>query len=76
MTDDQAMNSYTREAMPNTFELLDDGGTRFTDAYAMPPLCCPARATFLTGQYPHNNGVVQNDYSQLARAREHARHLA
>ena len=64
MTDDQAMNSYTRRAMPNTFELLDQG-TRFTDFDAMPPLCCPARATFLTGQYPHNNGVVQNDYSQL-----------
>ena len=64
MTDDQAMNSYTREAMPNTFELLDRG-THFTDFDAMPPLCCPARATFLTGQYPHNNGVVQNDYKQL-----------
>ncbi len=64
MTDDQAMNTFTRRAMPNTFELLDEG-TRFTDAYAMPPLCCPARATMLTGQYPHNHGVVQNDYEQL-----------
>ena len=65
MTDDQSLNTYTRETMANTFRLLDDGGTRFTDAYAMPPLCCPARATFQTGQYPHNHGVVQNFYSQL-----------
>ncbi|MGI9019766.1 MAG: sulfatase family protein [Solirubrobacterales bacterium] len=65
MTDDQAMNSFTAEAMPNTFRLVAEGGTLFTDAYAMPPLCCPARATFLTGQYPHNHGVVQNYYKQL-----------
>jgi arylsulfatase A-like enzyme len=65
MTDDQSMNSYSRETMPNAFRLFDDGGTRFSDAYAMPPLCCPARATFQTGQYPHNHGVVQNFYEQL-----------
>jgi len=65
MTDDQAFGSFTRKAMPNLFELLDDGGTSFTDAYAIPPLCCPARAGFLTGQYPHNHGVFQNDYRQL-----------
>ena len=65
MTDDQVFSSFTRKAMPNLFELLGDGGTSFTDAYAIPPLCCPARAGFLTGQYPHNHGVRQNDYGQL-----------
>lgn len=24
------------------------------------PLCCPTRATLLTGQYSHNNGVISN----------------
>lgn len=65
MTDDQALNTFTPRAMPNMHRLLDRGGTRFPEAFATPPLCCPARAGFLTGQYPHNHGVVQNQYEQL-----------
>jgi arylsulfatase A-like enzyme len=32
----------------------------FDRALASPPLCCPSRAGFLTGQYPHNHGVLGN----------------
>lgn len=35
-------------------------GTQFVRAYANFPLCCPARATFQTGQYAHNHGVNGN----------------
>lgn len=35
-------------------------GTSFAHAYANFPLCCPARATFQTGQYAHNHGVAGN----------------
>src|SRR5918994_154117 len=59
-TDDQALNSFTREVMPRTFRLLVDRGTLFRSGIAAPPLCCPDRAGFLTGQYPHNHGVFQN----------------
>ena len=24
------------------------------------PLCCPARTTWITGQYPHNHGVIDS----------------
>ncbi len=37
-------------------------GTTFADAVDSFPLCCPARATFITGQYAHNHGVVGNFY--------------
>ncbi len=29
------------------------------------PLCCPSRATLITGQYGHNNGVLRNNYDDL-----------
>jgi N-acetylglucosamine-6-sulfatase len=65
MTDDQALTQMTREAMPNVTELLADEGTRFDRAYLTTPLCCPSRATLLTGQYGHNNGVLRNVYALL-----------
>ena len=46
--------------MPNVQQLLADQGTTFADAVDSFPLCCPARATFITGQYAHNHGVVGN----------------
>ncbi len=48
--------------MPRTSRLLARAGITFTDALSNYPLCCPARATLLTGQYSHNNGVQGNEY--------------
>ena len=49
------------EAMPNVRSLLQQRGTTFARSYASFPLCCPSRASFLTGQYAHNHGVLDND---------------
>jgi N-acetylglucosamine-6-sulfatase len=46
------------DAMPETWQLIADRGVQFTNAFATDPVCCPARATILSGQYPHNNGVI------------------
>ena len=43
--------------MPQTRALIADNGARFSNSFAPYPLCCPARASFLTGQYTHNHGV-------------------
>jgi arylsulfatase A-like enzyme len=58
MTDDQAKADVAK--MPNVKRLLARQGTTFSDAVDSFPLCCPARATFITGQYAHNHGVAGN----------------
>ena len=58
MTDD--MSAADLKLMPNVQRLLAAKGTTFADAVDSFPLCCPARATFITGQYAHNHGVEGN----------------
>jgi len=43
--------------MPLTQELIGDQGVTFANSLAPYPLCCPARASVLTGQYAHNHRV-------------------
>jgi arylsulfatase A-like enzyme len=63
-TDD--MNFTDMFVMQKTLALLGGGGTTFQNSYVSYPLCCPSRATFLTGQYAHNHGVVtDNQYGVL-----------
>jgi N-acetylglucosamine-6-sulfatase len=62
MTDD--MNRADLAFMPKTRKLLAKQGTSFTNAITSFPLCCPSRATFLTGQYAHNHGVGGNFYPE------------
>ena len=58
MTDDQTVESL--RVMGNVKTLLADQGTTFDSSFASFALCCPSRATFLTGQYAHNHGVMGN----------------
>jgi N-acetylglucosamine-6-sulfatase len=60
LTDDQDLASYDRRTMPSTARLLAGRGTTFTRYVDATPLCCPARAALVTGQYGHNNGVLNN----------------
>src|SRR5437763_1835757 len=60
MTDDQAAADVAQ--MPNVRRLIAKQGTTFANAVDSFPLCCPSRATFITGQYAHNHGVAGNFY--------------
>ncbi len=60
VSDDQEYVTANRRYMPHTIEDLADAGTRFDNFVITTPLCCPSRATQLTGQYGHNNGVLSN----------------
>jgi N-acetylglucosamine-6-sulfatase len=58
MADDQV---DTLLGMGNVQSLIQARGTTFRNSYVSYPLCCPSRATFLTGQLAHNHGVMSND---------------
>lgn len=47
---------------PNMDRLARDG-VRFRNAFVTESLCSPSRASFLSGQFPHIHGVVNNHMS-------------
>jgi N-acetylglucosamine-6-sulfatase len=61
-TDDQTLAEM--EVLPNVRRLIGDEGVTFDNNFDSFSLCCPSRATFLTGQYSHNNGVRGNALPQ------------
>jgi arylsulfatase A-like enzyme len=68
--DDMALSDL--QWMPRTRRLLGAHGVEMAEFLSNHPLCCPARAQILTGQYAHNNGVHDNDgryggYDELRR---------
>jgi arylsulfatase A-like enzyme len=58
VTDDQRADSL--DVMPQTRAFLGDGGVTFPQAFVATPLCCPSRASIMTGRYAHNHGVRTN----------------
>jgi arylsulfatase A-like enzyme len=64
VTDDQRA-AGTMWVMPKTRRYFGEGGTHYPNAFAVTPLCCPSRATILTGRYAHNTGVRSNGPKKL-----------
>jgi arylsulfatase A-like enzyme len=59
VTDDQRA-ANTMWVMPKTRFRFVRNGVRYLRGFATTPLCCPSRATILTGRYAHNTGVHTN----------------
>ena len=53
------MRADSMWVMPTVNHLAERGIT-FTRAYATTPLCCPSRASILTGLYARHHGVMRN----------------
>src|SRR5829696_6990473 len=50
------------QKMPQIRSELIEEGLSFEEAFVSHPVCCPSRATILTGLYDHNHDVLSNIY--------------
>lgn len=57
LTDDLSWDLVA--SMPNVRRLQQEG-TTFSQYIVTDSLCCPSRASILTGRYPHNTGIYRN----------------
>lgn len=59
VTDDQPVG--TMSVMPRTRRAFARRGTTLRNMFATTPVCCPARASIMSGRYAHNHGVLTNE---------------
>ena len=71
MADDMRVDDL--EFAPNVRNLIGKSGLTFENSFSPFPLCCPARASFLTGMYAHNHKVYWHDAPYGYRAFDDSR---
>jgi N-acetylglucosamine-6-sulfatase len=59
MTDDQNVDSLP--VMRKLMRYPEGSWVKFNNAFTNDSICCPSRATILTGQYSHITGVISNE---------------
>jgi arylsulfatase A-like enzyme len=57
--DDLACYGHSFVKTPNIDRIAREG-VRFNNAFVTTPLCSPSRASFLTSQYAHRHGILDN----------------
>ncbi|MDP9330338.1 MAG: sulfatase-like hydrolase/transferase [Actinomycetota bacterium] len=61
MTDDQGWDTATLEAMPHLTRILaNNPSITYANSFVPNSMCCPSRASTLTGDYSHTTGVFGN----------------
>ena len=60
LTDDQDTELGGLEPLSKAKRWIAENGVTFENSFATIPLCCPSRASILTGLYQHNTQVFNN----------------
>lgn len=60
VADDQTQGTVTPDVMPSVYQTMVAQGRSYPNFTDADPLCCPSRASIMTGRYDHNNGVHGN----------------
>ncbi|CAH0402718.1 unnamed protein product [Chilo suppressalis] len=63
LTDDQDAVLDGMTPMKNVKRFIGSEGVTFTNSYVTSPICCPSRASILTGLYVHNHMIRNNSLS-------------
>jgi len=63
------LSSYgNRDNETPNIDRLADEGAKFENAFVVASSCSPSRASILTGQYPHSNGVTGLTHKYILKA--------
>jgi arylsulfatase A-like enzyme len=60
LTDDERWDRPLLTKMPNINSMLIQHGVNLSNAFVVNSLCCPSRASILTGEYSHSTLVYDN----------------
>jgi arylsulfatase A-like enzyme len=67
LTDDQTVEEFNVNTMPYLLSEPGERWVKFENAVVNTALCCPSRATILSGQYAHHHGVINNHKGRQLR---------
>ena len=56
LTDDQDTTMGSTAPLAAARKMIAEAGVEFVNAFTTSPICCPSRASILTGRYLHNTG--------------------
>ena len=69
--DEESLNLMLEKGkLPNIQKYLVNAGTRFKNSFVTQSMCCPSRATLLTGKYSHNTKVFNVIGSESGMSQE------